>query len=171
MERPVNPQNLRTGFGAFPSFRLTLLVAPAGSGKSRLLHRWAEKLRSENIIVVWMGLVIEDNNPERFWSDLLRVFNQAYPVESSGFTADLEHSMTTLINQLSTIPGRLVLIMDNYHTIQNETIHQAVSLLLDYPPAGLALVIASRSQPPLQIPRLRARRQLLELGMDDLITN
>ena len=81
---------------------------------------------------------------------------------------NLEESTIELLNALTIEPCDCFLILDDYHIIDNAQIHAAVSLLLDYQPPKMHLVIASRSEPPLPIPRLRVRRQLIELGLDDL---
>jgi len=143
--------------------RLTLLVAPAGSGKTRLLRLWAEELRAREEPVAWLSLVFEDNNPGRFWADLFEALKAIYPLDLPAQTEDMEAAIISLINDLAGLPAKLVLILDDYHVITNEAVHQAIRLILDYPPSNPQLVIASRSEPPLQIPRLRARRQLNEV--------
>jgi LuxR family maltose regulon positive regulatory protein len=146
--------------------RLTLLVAPDSPEKTRLLRQWAARLETDQNKVAWLSLQATDNTPGRFWADLLKALNSAYALDLPARCADLESAMTELINRLACIPASLVLILDNYHVIDNETVHEAVRLLLDYPPPGVSLIIASCSEPPLQIPRLRARHQLAEIRLD-----
>jgi LuxR family maltose regulon positive regulatory protein len=160
------PKNILERVGSPSGIRLTLLVAPDSSEKTRLLGRWAAMLETDQNKVAWLRLQVTDNDPERFWADLLKALNSAYALDLPARCADLESAMTELINRLACNPASLVLILDDYHVINNETVHQAVGLLLDYPPPGVTLVIATRSEPPLQIPRLRARRQLDEIRLD-----
>jgi ATP/maltotriose-dependent transcriptional regulator MalT len=157
-------ENMEAGYGS----TLTLLVAPAGSGKTRLLRLWAAKLQSAQKPVAWLGLRADDNAPECFWADLLSSLNRVYPLDLPEKVEDLESAMTSLINRLAGLQGSLVFILDDYHLINNESVHSAVRLLLDYPPPSLSLVIATRSEPPLQIPRLRARRQLTEIRLAEV---
>jgi len=76
--------------------------------------------------------------------------------------------ITALINDLSTNPEPLILVLDDYHVIQTPAIHQQLAFLLDHQPANLHLVIITREDPLIPIPRLRARGQVLEIRQDDL---
>lgn len=154
--------------------RLALLVAPAGSGKTKALRRWVNA--HPDIPIGWLGLVEDDNSVAAFFEALCAAFHSINPQGTflmppqNGKTEpfDLEEGTIELINALTTVPSDYFLILDNYQAIDNVQIHAAVSLLLDYQPPKMHLVIASRSDPPLPIPRLRVRRQLIELGPEDL---
>ena len=108
MEQPVLLEGQLGGNEGFSGFRLTLLVAPAGSGKTGLMRRWAAKLRSEEKMVAWFSLHTDDNNPDHFWLDLLTVLNKVYPLELPARVEDLEFAMTSLINTLVSLQGSLV---------------------------------------------------------------
>ena len=99
-------------------------------------------------------------------------------------TVNVEPVLTTLLNELaglsdnpSTEPalslskgsGRdLVLVLDDYHVIEAQPVHDALVFLLDHLPPQTHLVIASRADPPLPLSRLRGRGQLSELRTADL---
>jgi len=74
----------------------------------------------------------------------------------------------TLLNEISAPPGELDLVLDDYHLINSEAVHQAVSFLLEHLPEGAHLVVSSRVDPPLSLARLRARGQMAELGAAEL---
>jgi len=162
-------QKLETG----RSYPLTLLIAPAGSGKTALLRRWAAAIRSAGSQrLAWLTLQSWHNQPMRFLADLA----QALPaVQAVGVplgihtpTLPFEQYTTALINAIADIPVDFSLVVDEYQQVGAAEIHGFFSLLLDYPPPALHLVIASRSEPPLPVARLRARRQLIEIGLEDL---
>jgi ATP/maltotriose-dependent transcriptional regulator MalT len=86
-------------------------------------------------------------------------------------TANVEAVLTTLINEIAAIPDRIVLVLDDYHLIEAQPIHDALAFLLQHlppPSGGVHLVIATREDPPFPLARLRARGQLTELRATDL---
>ncbi len=76
--------------------------------------------------------------------------------------------MTSLVNDLDRLPGQTVVALDDYHVIETLEIHEAVSFLVEHLPPTASLTIASRSDPPLGLARLRSRGELLELRVADL---
>ena len=83
---------------------------------------------------------------------------------STSFTA----AVTALVNELAAAPDDVALVVDDYHLIEAPAVHRSLEFLLDHLPASLHLVLASRSDPPLPLARLRARGQLTELRADEL---
>ena len=83
---------------------------------------------------------------------------------STSFTA----AVTALVNELAAAPDEVALVVDDYHLIEAPEVHRSLEFLLDHLPAALHLVLASRSDPPLPLARLRARGQLTELRADEL---
>jgi LuxR family transcriptional regulator, maltose regulon positive regulatory protein len=159
------------------SWRLCLVVAPAGAGKTKALQNWTRHQRvSGKIRVAWFSLKPEHNLPRRFLDDLMacldyRNIEQAVPLNadlSLENWIEVEGEIIKLINNLVRSPAPITLILDNYERIQNAGIHQAVKLLVEYLPPQARVIIATRREPPLQQARLRARRQLLELSLLDL---
>jgi hypothetical protein len=80
----------------------------------------------------------------------------------------LDEILTPLINQLSESPSPIALVLDDYHLIEATAVHHAVSFLIDHQPGPLHLIVASRADPPLPLPRLRGHDQLLEFRQSDL---
>ena len=78
--------------------------------------------------------------------------------------------MTALINELAARPGadEVLLVLDDYHLIGAQPVHESLGFLLEHRPPGLHLVLASRTDPPLALARLRARGQLAELRAAEL---
>lgn len=170
--------------------RLTLVCAPAGSGKTTLLSDWSRQCGAR---VTWISLDKSDNDPYRFIGLLgagLRSFERdaesaaltvtlpaapmlSSPYESPGMRQDhvqsLELVLAGLINEISAAwPAPQVLILDDYHLIEADAIHQALSFLIERLPVSIHVVIATRFDPPLPLARLRARGQICELRGQNL---
>jgi LuxR family maltose regulon positive regulatory protein len=153
--------------------KLTLISAPAGFGKTTLLSEW---VRQTNVPVAWVSLDEGDNDPPRFWAYFIAALETLHAGlgEDAGALLHslepppVESVLTTLINAISTIPDPFVFIFDDYHVIQAQPIHDALTFLLNHLPPQMPLVIASRTDPPLPLARLRIRGDLLELRAADL---
>jgi LuxR family transcriptional regulator, maltose regulon positive regulatory protein len=155
--------------------RLILVCAPAGSGKTALLADWAP---SGNRPVAWLSLDAADNDPVRLWRHVVAGLDRARPgiAERVGpllgppAPPSFEGLVTALINELAAQrgDGEVLLVLDDYHLIDAQPVHVSLGFLLEHLPPGLHLVLASRSDPPLPLARLRAGGQLAELRADDL---
>jgi LuxR family transcriptional regulator, maltose regulon positive regulatory protein len=152
---------------------LTLLAAPAGFGKTVLLSAWA---RQGQRSVAWVSLESSDNDSAQFWTYVLSALDALHPgigktplsLLQSNQPASIETILAALINALGTLTEHNVLILDDYHIIEERSIQRAMTFLFDHIPPQLHVVIASRIDPPLPLSRLRARHQLVELRADDL---
>lgn len=152
---------------------LALLSAGAGFGKTTLLAAWAGQLPDR---VAWLSLDPLDNDPRRFWSAILAALQARFPtIREAALTpaqAQQLHQLiallTTLINDVATAGQQMVLILDDYHVIDEPSIHASLQFLIEHMPACLHLVLSSRVDPPLALSRLRARGQVVELRDVDL---
>jgi LuxR family transcriptional regulator, maltose regulon positive regulatory protein len=152
---------------------LTLVSAPAGFGKTTLLASWAAHTR---LPIAWFSIDEGDNDPVRFVAYLLAALDNILPPDVSeqfqAFTQSLQPSvqptLIRLINHLSAEREPFVLILDDYQFIHSMDVHKALAFLLEKIPACLHLVIATRSDPPISLARLRGRDQLVEIRMSDL---
>ena len=156
---------------------LILVSAPAGFGKTTLIFEWLASIGAQ---AAWLTLDERDNDPVQFWRYIVGALHQggilreglaANLVETSQPPPALEIA-SSLINDLAEAgsaespPGLLVL--DDYQVINNPKIHESLNYFLDYLPGTLRMVIATRSDPPLQLPRRRARREVSEIRAYDL---
>jgi LuxR family transcriptional regulator, maltose regulon positive regulatory protein len=153
---------------------LTLVAAPAGWGKTTLLGAWREAEGSERF--AWLSLDAWDNDPVRFWTyvvEALRTVEQALGAEALALlhargTRLVDGFIPALLSDLESLDNRLVLVLDDYHVIEDEEIHESLVFVLEHLPASLRLALATRSDPPLPIARLRARGDLLEIRANEL---
>jgi LuxR family transcriptional regulator, maltose regulon positive regulatory protein len=153
---------------------LVVVCAPAGFGKTALLADWAGSGRRP---VAWLSLDTADNDPARFWRHAVAALDRACPGIGERVgplpgppPTSFDGLVTAVINELDARPdaGEVVLVLDDYHLIDTQPVHAALTFLLEHLPAGLRLVLTSRSDPPLPLARLRARGQLAELRADEL---
>lgn len=153
--------------------KLILVSAPAGFGKTTLL---AEYLASrDGAAVAWLSLDAADNEPVAFWSHLIAALQSA--IDGIGATlvpilelgqSPVEPVLAVLLNELATLPGELYLILDDYHVIDRQEIHEGLTYLLGRLPDNVHVAISTRADPPLPLPRLRARGELVEIRSGDL---
>jgi LuxR family maltose regulon positive regulatory protein len=150
-----------------------LVCTPPGFGKTTLLADWAASVRWP---VAWLSLDPEDNDPVRFWRYVVVALEPAceglgrdvLPLLSPRSVMSSRGVVTALINELAAIPDKLALVLDDYHVVDSPSIHDDVAFLMSHLPPHLHIVIATRSDPPLPLARLRARGQLAELRAADL---
>ncbi len=166
--------------------KLTLLSAPAGFGKTTLLSEWVTAGQRP---VAWLSLDEGENDPVRFLTYLIAalqvlqadVGDAALAALQSPQPPPMESVLTALINEMAAFPvpddreGQgdseacsYILVLDDYHLVTAQAIHDGITFLLDRLPPILHLVIAARADPPLPIARLRGQGQLTELRQSDL---
>lgn len=156
-----------------------LLSGPAGFGKTTLLSEFVAQIlqqRESLVGVAWLSLDEGDSDPHRFWTYLIAACQGVQ--EGVGETALALLNMpqplpegaipTLLINDLTRQDRPLVLVLDDYHTIQNPSIHADLLFLLDHLPQNLHLIVSTRTDPPWPLARYRARNQLIEIRAQDL---
>jgi LuxR family maltose regulon positive regulatory protein len=155
--------------------KLALIRAPAGWGKSTLLAQWRAAEEPERPFA-WLTLDASDSEPTRFWNYVVEALRSVVPefgarslplLQAPG--VDLVSEMVpVLADELGQIQDPLVLALDDYHELEGDAVHATLRRLLDYLPHNLTIAIASRTEPPLGVARLRARGQLVEIDSDEL---
>jgi LuxR family transcriptional regulator, maltose regulon positive regulatory protein len=156
-----------------PDYKLVLISAPAGYGKTTLLAQWAQ---SSGFPVAWVSIGREDNDIERFLRCLLKAWEEVKPDVTQSkldlllgaIAPDSEAVLSAFINVATGIPDHMVFVLDDYHRIEDPSIHQALTFLLDHLPPSIHFVLAGRGEPPLPLARYRARHELLEFHAEDL---
>ncbi len=185
--------------------KLTLISAPAGFGKTALVGEWVASCRAQ---VAWLSLDERDSDPICFLTYLVAAL-QTMPQATTptkpnsaqigkGVMALLqspqpprdpsgrEAVLTALLNEIATISDQLILILDDYHLIDDDgndgvrvqgssalrdgigAIDETLTFLLDHLPPQMHLVITTREDPSLPLARYRVRGQLTEVRASDL---
>lgn len=162
--------------------KLTLLSAPAGFGKTTMLQQWLGERQHQADFppVAWVSLDEEDNDPLRFWSYVFAA-SQAFqpqptlwsPLQAGHNAASLmppspQQFVSDFINEITYLDCQGLLILEDYHVIYEQQIHQTLMLLIDQLPPALHIVLIARTDPPFSLARLRAKGQLLEIHAPQL---
>jgi len=152
---------------------LTMIVAPAGWGKSTLVAGW---LAHDQVTAGWVSLDSGDDDPKRFWRYLLLAADQAGSAAGAAALRRLDAAgsdvlrdvLPTFVNELTSAEAPLVLVLDDYHLVTSAQVHASVATLLDRSPPQLHLTLITRADPPLPLSRLRVRGDLAEVRAEDL---
>ena len=142
--------------------RLTLVVAPAGSGKTTLVARLAGTC---GMPVGWYRAETWDADERSFIRHVEAALLAAVPGLPAGW-AGVEDAARNLETRSES--GPVLLVIDDFHTLEDTEAESAFGRLVDYAPPWLAIVVASRVVPRVNLTRLRVAGELLELGPDDL---
>jgi LuxR family transcriptional regulator, maltose regulon positive regulatory protein len=152
-----------------------LISAPAGFGKTTLLSEWIHS-NHPPIPIAWLSLEESENDPSSFWQyfiGALRTMNSSVGESSlrllqSSQPSPIQATLSLLINDIAAISGDRFLVLDDYHFIQNATVHHGLEYFIDHMPPGMHLVIATRADPPLPLPHFRGKGIMSEIRTDDL---
>ncbi len=156
--------------------KMTLVSAPAGFGKTTLVSEWVAGCERP---AAWLSLDEGDNDLRRFLAYFIAALNQgtgneatigegALSMLQSPQPPPTEVVLTSLINEIATIPDRIILVLDDYHIIEAEQVDDALTFLIEHLPPQMHLVITTREDPHIPLSRLRSHDQLTELRARDL---
>jgi LuxR family maltose regulon positive regulatory protein len=169
VRRPRLVQVLNSGLDR----ALTLISAPAGSGKTVLAIEWAASCGRPT---AWLSLDEGDNDPAGFLSGLIACLRTVSADIGAGAAAELlsacaqptESLLSALLDDIAELPAACLLVLDDYHCIQARPVADAIAFLLEHRPPQMHMAVVTRQDPDLPIARLRARGQLTELRAADL---
>jgi LuxR family transcriptional regulator, maltose regulon positive regulatory protein len=177
---PVPPARLvaRTRLGAVldeadaANVPLVLVSAPAGSGKSTLVAGWATDHAG---VVAWLQLEESDADPARFWVSVTAAIGRTNPEIADHLEQLVAGSLgagqvivPALVNEVASLTDRLVVVLDDYHLIDDTDVHRGVERLIDLCPPQLTLVLITRADPPFRLGRMRVRGRVREIRAVDL---
>jgi len=153
--------------------KLTLISAAAGFGKTTLVSEWVAGCGRP---IAWLSLDEGDNDPARFLAYFVAALQTIEPNIGAGMLGALKNPqlppielvMTTLLNEITSLPDNFILVLDDYHVIDSNPVDQALTFLLKHLPPQMHLIITTREDPHLPMVRLRARGQMTELRAADL---
>jgi LuxR family maltose regulon positive regulatory protein len=151
---------------------LVLVSAPAGSGKSTLVAGWAA---ARSRAVAWLQLDEADADPARFWVSVTAAIAGVEPAAAANLEPVVIGSLgagqvvvPALVNEAAALGERLVVVLDDYHLIDDPDVHRGVERLIDLSPPQLTLVLVTRADPPFRLGRMRVRGRVREIRAADL---
>jgi len=153
--------------------KLTLISAPTGFGKSTLVTDWLSKRDQP---AAWLSLDQGDNDPVRFWTYLIAAIQTIHPeigsearqIISSPQLRRIEPVVIDLINDISKFSHDLIVVLDDYHIIETEQVHNDLGYLFEHQPQNLHIILITRVDPSISLARLRVHGQLIEIRAEDL---
>ncbi|WP_029236167.1 HTH-type transcriptional regulator MalT [Vibrio coralliilyticus] len=155
-----------------PCYKLILFRSPAGYGKTTMASQWlADKANAG-----WYSIDESDNDSFRFINYLLQALNKATHnacpnsqklAEKRQFSS-LHSLFSEVFAEFANFHQECYLVLDDYHLISNDDIHEAIRFFLKHMPDNLTLVVTSRATPPLGTANLRVRDLMIEIG-DELL--
>ncbi len=155
-----------------PCYKLVLFRSPAGYGKTTMASQWL----ADKVNVGWYSIDESDNDSFRFMNYLLQALNKATNnacpnaqklAEKRQFSS-LHTLFGEVFSEMSAFHQECYLVLDDYHLISDEEIHEAMRFFLKHMPDNLTLVVTSRAAPPLGTANLRVRDLMIEIGNDML---
>jgi LuxR family maltose regulon positive regulatory protein len=169
------PQLIQQLDGGLASNRQIILVsAPAGFGKTSCIVEWVNQL--DHWPVAWLSLDSTDDDPGRFFAYFIAALQQVDArlgqelegVMRSGQLPPEEIICTTLINDILAIRSHFLVVLDDFHMIQEHTILHFVETLVANLPPQVRLILLTREDPPIPLAQLRANDRLTEIRVRDL---
>jgi len=148
-----------------------VVVAPAGYGKSTVLHQWTDRGTRPS---TWLTLDTDDNDPVVLLTYLAVALDRVIPVDPEIFRllAVEQPSIAAITRALGSAfaawPHGVALVLDDVHTLENPSCHDVVALLIEHVPAGSQIALASRGRLPLPVSRFRAEGRIVEIGTEHL---
>jgi LuxR family maltose regulon positive regulatory protein len=184
VETKLHPPLLREGSVPRPHLvrrleatgaKLVLVAAPVGYGKTTLLAEWRARAGPGRAFA-WVSLDAGDDDPVLFWACIVEAIRRVRPSFGQRILAALrspgtdlqEAVLPRLVGELAALPGRLSLVLDDYHRVRSARSHELLSALVERLPVNIQVVLASRVDPPLALGRLRAQGELAEVRTADL---
>jgi len=172
VQRPGLIRKLNAGIEM--GHRLFLVSAPAGFGKTSCVSVWVDTF--DLWPVAWLSLDVSDDDPGRFFSYFIaalqkvdaKLDQEIEGVLRSGQLPPSEIISITLINDIQASGEKFVLVLDDFHVIQDRFILEVLETLVTNLPPNLHLVMVTREDPPLPLAQLRARGELTEIRARDL---
>ena len=172
----LSRQQLLERLGLDLQRKLSVIVGPAGYGKSTLLAEWRDALVAGNVAVAWLSLDRDDNDPNQFMAYLLETVAHSAPALSPRLRDILRNDpiapIGAIVSMLCTEIGAydlpLVLILDDFDCLTSTDIHESVQRLLRYAPDNFFCALGSRVEPPLPLSVFAAAGQLVRLTASHL---
>ncbi|MFN2193672.1 MAG: hypothetical protein ACK2UG_15100 [Candidatus Promineifilaceae bacterium] len=172
-EQLIHRQSLIERLNGRLDWPVTLISAGAGYGKSTLAHQW---LQANDCPFAWLSLDSYDSELDLFADYLIAALGTVYsPIGKEAVSLLTRPQLPgarqlgdSLLRDLHDLSQPVFLVLDDYHTIKNNDVHEFMMRLIRQQPVNLHLVLLTRIDPPLNLARLRGQGQLQEIRGSDL---
>jgi|GEM_PF-4417213 len=191
----INRNRINVKFDNILDYKLVLISAPAGFGKTTAVVSWLDSLNStinskittkiitkinleenKKNIISWLSLDISDNDINRFINYLVFTINQSdatiLPISQTIIKStndfDLENILIVFLNEIAECNKQIIIVLDDYHNIENKEINTSLNYILENAPNNLHFIITSRVDPSLNLGRLKANGEIIEIRANDL---
>lgn len=154
--------------------KVTIVRAPAGYGKTTMLSQWVSQ---RDNLVAWLSIDATDNDPIRFWKYLIQTVSDVVqsemavrllPLFNSQPQFPIEMLIDSFLNEIGAVQERIHIVIDDYHLIENQMIHEMMTRFIDYLPGNTHVYIASRTDLSLPVAKWRVKAWLTEINMEEL---
>lgn len=153
--------------------RLGIIAAPTGYGKTTLLASFARDVEAP---LIWYQLDAGDNDPTVFLQYLVEGVRRRFPAFGRATLSllddpevEIDRVLMVLLNDvIGAVEDDFLIVLEDYHCIENNEIHRIVEFVLEHQPPNMHLLLSTRVEPALALARLRARGELVELSVQDL---
>lgn len=159
-------------------YRLTLVTAAAGYGKTTLVTSWLEEKQNNKLIITWFSVDEDDNDPEWFWSYfLISIYRKILNKDDIRESVEKLYQNTTAFNKLyfshfiniiTKLEEEILIVVDDFNIISNDRIIEDMKFLIKNMPSNMHIFILGRNLPELGLTRLRAADSVLEINQQDL---
>ncbi|MDX6567273.1 MAG: serine/threonine-protein kinase PknK [Gaiellales bacterium] len=164
----------RLGSGRRP--KLVLIHAPAGYGKSTVAAQWGEALTRGGLKGAWLAIDGDDNNVVWFLAHLIEAIRRTMPDLADALQQEFEghvdnaqqYVLNALIDRLHCDKETLVLVLDDWHRVDDTETAKALAYLVENSCHHLHLIVASRTRTDLPLSTLRVRGELIEINATHL---
>lgn len=185
IETKLHPPNTRAEWVQRPGLieylarstaRLVLVDAPAGFGKTTLVAQWRHSTARDRSFA-WVSLDRGDDDPGTLWWYIVGALQRARPeIDAATILNELRVRapdltgtvVPLLVNELAALPAPVALVLDDYHVIKEPRCHEQIAFLLAHLPPSAQVVLITRVDPPLPLPRLRAAGEMVEIRAREL---
>src|SRR3954454_13145606 len=152
--------------------RVTVISAPAGSGKTSLLGAWADRSTNRHRIA-FVSVDPDEQDGQRFWAQVLGAIRTpgrsvAPEAQAVPATLDADELIERIVSEIAEQAEPVVLIVDDLHELRSTEAMTQLEQLLAVLPSSARVVLSSRRDPPIRLHHLRLAAELAEIRADDL---
>lgn len=169
----IKRPNLFKKLNDYLKYKLILINAPAGYGKTALITSWLSQMQKRKEVIAWLSLDEEDNDPEIFWSYFLVSLYRNIGKENGFSSYQLAEKfnrlqLVNLINSIASLDTDVIMVIEDFNVITDYEIIKNVKYLIRNSPTNMHILVSSRNFIDLGLAKLRISESILEINENDL---